>query len=116
MFELVLDAGRSRLRFPQFLSGVPAGKELYPALAAFVRARHSEERPPHRRIDPERAEAKTHRRLGNVSLTMTSKDGDWEYATRSLVHLAHEIFLDFLREGPGYEYLVEQFDLEPDSL
>lgn len=116
VFELELDQNRRTLRFPALLTGIPPGKELYPALAAFVLDRQSPDLPEHRRIDARRALVKSYRRLGNVSLTLEVVDGDYEYSTRKLIHLVQEIFLDFLREGPGYEYLVATFDLEPDLL
>ncbi len=50
-----------------------------------------------------------------MSLTLEVKDRDYAYDGRKLIHLVHEIFLDFLREGPGHEYAVENFDLDPDS-
>jgi hypothetical protein len=116
VFDLELDLNRHTLRFPALLTEVPAGKVLYPALLSFVRARQSQELPEHRRIDVRRAQVKCYRRSGRVSLTVEVKDGDYQYAARKLIHLVQEIFLDFLREGPGYEYLVEAYGLDPDRL
>ena len=36
------------------------------------------------------------------------------YGTRKLIHLVHEIFLEFLAEGKYFEYQIEAFDLDPD--
>jgi len=115
-FDLVLDLSRRTLRFPSLLSNVPPGKALYGALTAFLRARQSQELPSHRRIDAGKALVRSYRRSGNLSLTLEVKDGDYGYGARKLIHLVQEIFLDFLREGAGYEYLVENFDLDPDSI
>ena len=49
-----------------------------------------------------------------VSIGISIRDQDFEYATRKLIHTVHEIFLVFLREGPYYEYMVEHLGLDPD--
>jgi hypothetical protein len=115
-FELVLDRKRRTLRFPSLLSDLPDGRALYGELLGFLRSRLSQELPEHRRIDGARAKVRSYRRAGNMSLTLEVKDGDYEYGTRRLIRLVQEIFLDFLREGAGHEYLVESFDLGPDAL
>jgi hypothetical protein len=48
-----------------------------------------------------------------VSLTMRLLNDD-EYGARKLIHLAQEIFLVFLQDGRYYDYMVENFDLDPD--
>lgn len=40
--------------------------------------------------------------------------GDWDYVTRKLIHLVHEIFLGFLVDGGYYEYMVAHLGLDPD--
>ena len=45
---------------------------------------------------------------------MTVKGGEYEYATRKLIHLVHEIFLGFLIDAGYYEYMVEHLGLDPD--
>ena len=47
-------------------------------------------------------------RSGNVSLALTVKDGDYEYGTRKLIHMVHEIFLVFLSDGPYGDYMIEK--------
>jgi hypothetical protein len=84
---------------------------MYAKLKAFVRSRHDEDLPEHRRIDRSRARATCANRSGNVSVTLRFK-GDSEYAVRRFVDLVQEIYLSFL---PDYfEYQVEAFDLDPD--
>lgn len=115
-FELILDVARKTLRFPLVLPDVPARSEMFREFEAFVASRFSAELPPHRRMDSRKIEIRPASRSGNVSLTLTVLDGDFEYATRMLIHLVHEIFLVFLYDGKYYDYLVETFDLDPDRL
>lgn len=114
LFECILDTRRNTIRFPVVLPEAPAKSELYGALKDYVKARHSNELPEHRRIDSERAGVRIFNRGGNVSLTMTVKDGDYEYAVRKLIHLVHEIYLDFLSDGRFYDYMVEVLGVDPD--
>ena len=116
VWELRLDIERGRLRFPLVLPNLPADSQMYSELKEFVRSRHGESLAEHRRIDRGKAEVNTHKRNGNVSLTLTVKNDDYEYGVRKLVHLVHEIFMTFLRDGSYYEYLVDNFDLAPEGM
>lgn len=115
-FELVLDPAKGTLRFPLVLPEIPAKSSMYREFQGYIAARHSPGLPDHRRIHPERAQASPGNRAGSVSLTMTSRDGDYAYATRKLINLVHEVFLDFLNDGRYYGYMIEKFDLDPDHL
>ena len=115
-FELILDVPKKTMRFPLVLPNVPAGSEMYREFKAFVASRFSDDFPDHRRIDNSKVAIKPVCRSGSVSLTLTVKDGDFEYAARRLIHLVHEIFLVFLYDGKYYDYLVETFDLDPDRM
>lgn len=116
LFELVFDATKHTLRFQAFLPNLPAGSEMYADLKRFVASRHAPEILEHRRIDANKAQALVTNRCQQVSLTVKIKDGDVAYATQKLIHLAHEIFLSFLTEGRYFEYLIENFDLDPDHI
>ena len=116
VFELIFDTTKNTLRFPRLLPNVASGSEIQKELQRFVESRHSDEVVEHRRIDRSKAQARVQNRKGNVTLSVTIKDGDDEYATRKLIHLAHEIFLVFLMDGRYYDYLVENFDLDPDHI
>ena len=114
-FELILDTHKKTLRFPVVLPEVPAGSSMYREFKEFVKSRHSESLPDHRRIDLKKAAVRPSNRSGNVALTLTVKNGDYEYATRKLIHLIHEVYLVFLQEG-HYDYMIEVFNLDPDHL
>lgn len=112
VFEFVFDPRRNAMRFPLALPNVPA--EMYRELKEFIKARHAAELPDHRRIDSRKAQVTASNRGGNVALSLRVLDGDDEYGARKLIHLVHEIFLTFLLDGRYYEYMVENFDIDPD--
>jgi hypothetical protein len=114
-FDLLVDVARKTLRFPAVLPGIPRDSTIYRDLKAFLASRHSTELPAHRRIDPAKARLSSGNRSGTVSVTLTVKDGDFEYGARKLINTIHEIFLVFLTDGPYYQYLVEQLGLDPDK-
>jgi len=113
-FELLLDVGRKTLEFPQVLPGVPVRSAMYRDLRAFLKERQSGELPEHRRVNRFKARLSVVNQRGTISITMTVRDGDFDYATRKLVHVVHEIFLIFLVDGPYLEYMVEHLGLDPD--
>jgi len=113
-FELALDVPGKILQFEEVLPGVPARSAMYRELREFVKSRQSPETPEHRRVNPAKARLTTANLRGAVSLKLTTKDGDFEYAARKIIHIVHEIFMVFLVDGPYYEYMVEQLGLDPD--
>ncbi len=113
-FELLLDVPGKTLQFPAVLPGVPARSPMYRELQAFLKIRQTNEMPEHRRVNPAKARLTSSNQRGVVSLKLTVKDGDFEYATRKMIHIVHEIFMVFLVDGPYFEYMVEQLGLDPD--
>lgn len=103
------------MRFPLVLPDVPAGSKMYLDLKKFIKARQSAELPDHRRIDAGKAQVGSYLRSGNVSLTLTVVNGDYQYGAQKLINLVHEIFLVFLADG-YFDYMVEAFDLDPDKM
>jgi hypothetical protein len=116
VFELVVDFNKHTLRFPALLPNIPADSEMYKEFKTYLASRQSAELVPHRRIDPAKAVVRASNRNGEVSVTLTIQDGDYDYGTRRIIHLIDETFKVFLRDGPYYEYLVEVFDLDPDKV
>ena len=116
IFHLILDTRQKTLRFPTVLPKVPAQTSMYREFKEFVESRHSPGLPEHRRIDPKKAIVRPSNRGGNVALTVTVKNGGYEYATRKLIHLVHEVYLVFLYDGRYYDYLIKTFDLDPDHI
>jgi hypothetical protein len=114
-FDFIFDANRGTMRFPVVLPDVSARSKIYLDLKKFIESRQSVELPDHRRIDRDKAVVGSHVRSGNVSITLTLRNGDCEYGARKLINLVHEIFLVFLGDE-HYEYMVEAFDLDPDRI
>jgi hypothetical protein len=112
--ELLLDAAKKTLRFPVVLPGVPARSSMYRELQAFLKVRQSGEMPEHRRVEPAKARLAASNKQGAVSITLTVKDGDFDYATRKIIQMVHEVFMIFLVDGPYFEYMVEHLGLDPD--
>jgi hypothetical protein len=113
-FELTLDVPKKSLCFHEVLPGVPVRSPMYRDLKAFLKARQAEDLPDHRRVNPKKARLACANQGGTVSVTVTVKDGDFDYATRKIIHVVHEIFLIFLEDGPYFEYMVEYLGLDPD--
>lgn len=116
LYDFVFDANKRTLRFPLLLPNVPASSPMYTEFKRFIRSRQAETLAEHRRLDSRKGELKPYNRGGAVSLSVKVLDGDYEYCTRKLIHVVNEVFLSFLRDGPYYEYMVETFDLDPDSM
>jgi len=114
-FNLILDMRKKTLRFSVVLPEVPANSSMYREFKKFVESRHSETLPDHRRIDAKKATVRPSNRSGNVALTPTVKNRDYDYATRKLIHLVHEIYPVFLREA-HYDYMIKTFNLDPEHL
>jgi hypothetical protein len=113
-FELSLDVPKKTLHFPQVLPGVPARSPMYRELLAFLKERQSPEMLEHRRVNPLKARLAASNTRGMVSITLTVKDGDFDYATRKIIHIVHELFMIFLVDGPYFEYMVEHLGLDED--
>jgi len=113
-FELSVDVLKKTLCFLEVLPGVPARSPMYRELQAFLQERQSEQMPEHRRVNPAKARLALGNKRGSISVTVTVKDGDFDYATRKIIHIVHEIFLIFLVDGPYFEYMVEHLGLDED--
>lgn len=115
-FEFIADSAKKSLRIPVVLPNVPSDSDMYAAFKEYVKRRRNQALPDHRKIDETKVAIKVLNRSSNISLTANVLDDDFEYATKKLVHLVHEIYMDFLMDGHNYDYLVETFNLDPDAL
>lgn len=112
--RLVLDPQAATVCFPALLPEAPARSPMVRELKAFLRRFETDDVPPHRRIDPAKGRLRVAVRAGNVSLGLVVLDDETEYCTRRLVHLAHEVFMVFLPDGPYDAYRVEKLGLDPE--
>jgi hypothetical protein len=115
-FDIQFDEKNNTVKFPALLPEVPSDSDMYKAFKKFVKARQADTLPDHRRIESSKALVKTLNRSSTVSLSLKMLDDDVEYGAKKIIHLAHEVFMDFLMDGLYYDYLVEVFDLDPDAV
>jgi len=115
-FRFVLDLSTRTVAFPALLPGVPARSPMAKDLEAFLGRFQSNEVPAHRRIDAKKARLQVAFRGGHASVALVARNHGLEYATRRLVHLAQEVFMIFLPDGPYYEYRIEKLGLDPDTV
>jgi len=114
-FSILLDEAKASLTVAGLLPQVSAAPHLRRELAAYLRHCAAPERPAHRRIDPEKARVTCYVRSDSLSLKVAVQDGDYEYATRKLVHLVNELFLDFLHDALYVEYMVAHLGMNPET-
>lgn len=115
-FRLIVDRTARTVSFPAVLPAIPARSPMLGELRRFTRQFTSADLPPHRRVDPAKGHLRLTSRPAGVSLSLTVVRGEWEYCTRRLVHIAHEIYMVFLPDGPYQEYRVEKLGLDPDAV
>lgn len=115
-FRLLVDRAARTVSFPAVMPAIPARSPMLGELRRFTRQFTSAELPPHRRVDPAKGRLRLASHRGGVSLSVTVNRGEWEYCTRRLVHIAHEIYMVFLPDGPYQDYRVEKLGLDPDAV
>ena len=107
--ELKVDTAKDMLRFGRLLPGIPSQSALYQELREFIRERHDDLLPDHRRIDRRHAEVSCTLRGGFVSISLKVKNNRYAYGVNRIVNLVHEVFLHLRNMHP--EYLAENFDV-----
>ena len=107
-FTLRYDSASGTLAFRDLLPNVPARSPLAGALRRFVRGRAAAELPPHRRVDPERADVRCFVRRSALSLEVVAREHHHGYGVNRAVNLVHEIFMHLHTYFP--EYMWENFD------
>ncbi|NDU93100.1 MAG: hypothetical protein G3I10_10960 [Ferrovum sp.] len=95
------------LTLRDFLPAIPARSDLYNDLRHLVQQLNDSSLPEHRCIAPDRATARVSNHKQRLSLVIESLDGDYDYATRKLVFVAHEIWLRL--QSDWVHYLWEEF-------
>jgi hypothetical protein len=115
-FRLVVDRAARTVSFPAVLPAIPARSSMLEELRRFTRQFASAGLPAHRRVDPDKGRLRLASRRAGVSLSLTVNRGEWEYCTRRLVHIAHEIYMVFLPDGPYQDYRVQRLGVDPDRV
>lgn len=98
------------------LSNIHHQSEMENSLWKFIDKFSSLEMVAHRRVDSSRITVGVKNDSGNIGIKCRSRDGDVRYAVSSLLDIIHSIFLEFIPDGPYYEYQVNELGLNQDSI
>ncbi len=111
-FDLIVDTGKKTVMIPVVLPHMP--DSIYRDFKAFVQSHHDASLPDHRRVEITKTRLRCTNHGGNASVTLSVKDGDYDYALRRLIHLIHETFVIFLRNGMYRDYAVAHLGADLD--
>ncbi len=95
------------LTLRNFLPAMPARSDIYKDLRDLVQQFGDPLLPEHRGIAPTRATVRVSNHKKRLSLVIESLDGDYGYATRKLIFVAHEVWLRL--QSDWVHYLWEEF-------
>lgn len=110
-FNLTLYAQKSKIEIRDILPAVPFRSEMDKEFRIFLQQRSAESVPLHRRLDDQRFTFSCKNRQEKLSITIGFQVGDGGEAAKTAVNLLHEIFNNFLLEGPYQNYMVEFFNV-----
>ena len=110
-FSMRLNVIKHQLELRNILLSVRYRSDMDNAFRRFLLARCAEEVPNHRRIDGKRLSIKARNKNSDVSVSIGFSESDSRLAVKTSINLLHEIFNNFLVEGPYQNYMVEMFNL-----
>ena len=110
-FLLRLKPRKQELELKDILPSVPFRSSMDQAFRKFLRARSDESVPAHRRMDDSRFSFSCQNRKQKLSILIGFNNEDAGAAARTAVNLLHEVFNNFLMEGPYQNYMVEVFNV-----
>lgn len=108
-FSLILKPEKKQLVLNELLPAVPYRSEMDTAFREFIVQRCSPDIPAHRRLDDKKLSFRCQNQSQNLSVTIDFKPKDTVLAATTAVNLIHEVFNNFLIEGPYQNYMVEVF-------
>ena len=108
--RLKLYEDKRLLEIHKVLPGVPFRSEMDIAFRKFLTARSNKSVPKHRRLD-KKFTPRCRNRSSAMSVELTFKNGEGRAATKTAINILHEIFNNFLMEGPYQNYMVEVFGI-----
>jgi len=114
-FLFALDFKAKTVAFLKLLPLASTDPRLQEELNNFLRPFASDKAPEHRRVDQSKGRLTIRRDAGALTIGIRVQQLDYEYCTRRLVHLVQEVFVMFLRDGPYYDYMIENLGLDPES-
>ncbi|MDA1369906.1 MAG: hypothetical protein O2971_03970 [Proteobacteria bacterium] len=109
-FHLKLNVEKHQLVLHNVLPCVPFRSDMDKAFRNFLVGRCDEALPAHRRLDGERFTLQCRNRKENLSVSIDFQSADAAAATKTAINLLHEIFNNFLMDGPYQNYMVEVFN------
>ena len=110
-FILRLNVVKHELELRGVLPSVPYRSDMDNAFRRFLVSRCAEDIPTHRRLDGKRLSIKAKNKNSDVSVSIGFSEAASRLAVKTSVNLLHEIFNNFLVEGPYQNYMVEMFNL-----
>ena len=113
--RLDVDTHRGRVCLQDVLPPIAPRSRIDRDLRNWLRSRESPELPAHRIIDPLQFQTALRRAGGRMQLIVTSRFGEADQATRKLLRLVNELYLDFLAAPGRYDWVVATYDLDPDQ-
>lgn len=113
--RLEIDARHHKISLSNVLPAIVPRSRLDRQLRAWLRQREALDLPAHRRLDPDEFQLKFGQRDGVMMLSLTSTAADLVPATRKLVALVNELYLDFLGAAERFDWIQEAFELDPDN-
>ena len=113
--KLMIDNRQSKVCLVDVLPTIASRTTIDRELRSWLRERADKKLPEHRRLDPKTLQAKLTNKSGRMQLTIASLDNDLLFATRKLLHLTNELYLEFLSAPERYSWIVESFELDPDN-
>ena len=113
--RLDVDAHRGRVCLQDVLPPIAPRSRIDRDVRNWLRSRESPELPAHRIIDPLQFQTALRRAGGRMQLIVTSRFGEADQATRKLLRLVNELYLDFLAAPGRYDWVVATYDLDPDQ-
>jgi hypothetical protein len=114
--QIAVNYRRSTITVENIFPNVPKLSPMYRELKNYVSKYGSLDMPKHRRVEKSVGELICKRNASDVSLCLRLKGADYEKGLRRIVYVTHELFHDFILNGPYYTYQVEALGLDPDAM
>ena len=112
--SLLLNTQKCQIKLQDVLPAVHFRSDMDKAFREFLGSRSALSVPSHRRLDEDRFAVQVENRRQNLSVIVNFAEEDAGEAARVSINLLHEIFNNFLIEGPYQNYMVEVFN-EPEE-
>ena len=113
-FSLRLNTEKCQIELQDVLPAVHFRSDMDKAFREFLGSRSALSVPSHRRLNENRFAIQVKNRRQNLSVIVNFSKKDAAKAAKVSVNLLHEIFNNFLVEGPYQNYMVEVFN-EPEE-